>query len=419
LAGRKDLLGWTARHRRVRGEQLFADRRRVEARRSVERDQVILDVLCRSDGATDPVTCGAANATVTVGEDPAPAVEFAVQAARRTRNPLYPLASPAPIPDVALSDPELVQDLGRALASLHERLYARAASDPSARLTQAEWFAEHVETRLVSSQGIDVAQSDTELSIEWIVLAGEGQGRVETILDLSRRRSADLNVELEWDQVARQTVDRHVAGAAPSYQGPVVLRGKALGTFLNSGPIATLSSGQARFSKISHWEPGKSVFRGEVSGDPLTLWASRVIPYGERAARFDEEGLPGQRVLVIQDNVFQSYIAGQRYATYLSVPATGSFGDIELPPGSTAAAELDRGEHVEVQLWSWFSPPLGCRGSSRYVWGGDRRPFSGGLLVGNSSARWQMFGGRRNRLPELSPARPCRFDSCESRRRAA
>jgi len=404
LAARKDLLGWTARHRRVRGEQLFADRHRVEARRSVESDQVILDVLCASDGATDPPSCGAASATVTAGEDPGPAIEFAAQAARRTRNPRYPLPSPSPIPDVGLADSKVLTDLGGGVASLHDRLQARASRDTSARLTLAEWFAEHEETHLVNSQGIDAQQGRTQLSLEWIVLAGDGQGRVETILDLSRRRLDDLDVEAQWDQVARQTADRHRAETAPTYQGPVVLRGKTIGTFLNSGPIQTLGSGRSRFSKLSHWEPGSSVFRGEVEGDPLTVWATRLIPYGENAGRFDDEGLPGQRVLLIEENIFRRYSAGQRYATYLSVPATGSFGDIEIPAGSTPESDLLGEPHMEVVSWSWFSPnpTVGDFAAEirlgYVVENGQRRPFSGGLLVGNlfdalANVRWSAETG--------------------------
>jgi predicted Zn-dependent protease len=404
LAARKDLLGWTARHRRVRGEQLFADRQRVEARRSVESDQVILDVLCASDGAADPPSCGAASATVTAGEDPGPAIDFAAQAARRTRNPRYPLPSPSPIPEVGLADPALLNDLGGGLASLHDRLHGCASRDASARLTLAEWFAEHEETHLVNSQGVDAEQRRTELSLEWIVLAGDGQGRVETILDLSRRRLSDLDVEAEWDQVARQTADRHRAEAAPSYQGPVVLHGKTLGIFLNSGPIQTLASGRSRFSKLSHWEPGASVFRGEVAGDPLTVWATRLIPYAEHASRFDDEGLPGQRVLLIEKNIFRTYSAGQRYANYLSVPATGAFGDIEIPAGSTPAADLLGESHVEVVSWSWFSPnptvgDFAAEVRLGYVVeNGQRRPFSGGLLVGNlfdalANVRWSAETG--------------------------
>ena len=402
LGGRRDLLGWTAVQRQLHGEQLFADRNHVEVRRSVETDNIAIDVLCASD--TDPSMCGAARVMLNVGQEAAPAIEFAVRAAQRTRNPIYQLPGPAVLPDVPTVDPQIVADPAAAVTGLHERLMRSTASPADARLTLAEWFVEHEQSHLVNSRGVDARQAHTRLSLEWIVLAGQGEGRVDTTFDLDRRRLADLDVEGEWDRVARQTADRERAGPAPSYVGPVVLRGSAVETFLNSGTIATLTSGKSRFARISPWEPGMSVFRGEVLGDPLTMWATRLIPYGDHAGAFDEEGLPGQRTLLIDKNIFQTYCASARYATYLSVPATGASADLEVPPGATPQAELLTGPHVEVVAWSWFSPqPTTGDFASEIrlgyvVDGADRRPFNGGLLVGNvldalANVRWSSETG--------------------------
>ena len=402
LAGRGDLLGWTAVQRHLLGEQLFSDRSHVEVRRSVETDNIAVDVLCASDG--DPAQCGAARVMINVGQEAGAAIEFAVRAAQRTRNPIYQLPGPAPLPDVPTVDPEIVADPAAAVTGLHGRLMRASATHAAARLTLAEWFVEHEQSHLVNSRGVDARQAHTRLSLEWIVLAGQGEGRVDTTFDLDRRRLADLDVEGEWDRVARQTADRERAEPAPSYHGPVVLRGSALEAFLNSGTIGTLTSGKARFARISSWEPGMSVFRGEVQGDPLTMWATRLIPYADHAGRFDEEGLPGQRTLLIDRNIFQTYCASQRYATYLSVPATGASADLEVPPGATPQAELLAGPHVEVVSWSWFSPePTTGDFASEIrlgyvVDGGSRRPFTGGLLVGNvldalANVRWSSETG--------------------------
>jgi predicted Zn-dependent protease len=402
LRRRRDLLGWTAIHRHVRGEQLFSDRRQVEVRRAVESDSVAIDVLRASDG--EPSMCGSARVMLSAGQDPGPVIELAVTAARRTRSPIYELPAPAPLPEVPTVDPHVVDDPAAVVNSLHERLMRSSASQGAARLTLAEWFVDYEEVRLVNSRGLDAAQALTQISLEWIALAGDGDGRVDTTFDLSRRRLADLDVEGEWETTARQTADRSRAEAAPDYTGPVVLRGQALETFLNSGTLATLTSGKARFSRISPWEPGMAVFPGEVRGDPFTMWATRLIPFGEHAGRFDEEGLPGQRTLIIDHSTFRTYNAGQRYATYLSVPATGAAADLEVPAGTTPQAELLAQPHVEIVAWSWFSPePVTGDFASEIrlgyvVDGASRRPFNGGLLVGNvlgalADVRWSSETG--------------------------
>ncbi|HMK08302.1 MAG TPA: metallopeptidase TldD-related protein, partial [Anaerolineales bacterium] len=150
---------------------------------------------------------------------------------------------------------------------------------------------------------------------------------------------------------------------------------------------------------ISTWEPGASIFRGDVRGDPLTVWSTRLLPFGSHAGGFDGDGLPGQRTLLVEDGIFRAYAASQRYAAYLAVPATGDVADLELSPGTVPAAELLSEPHVEIVAWSWFSPePTSGDFASEIRLGylvedGNCKPFSGGLLVGNllealADVRW-------------------------------
>ena len=138
-----------------------------------------------------------------------------------------------------------------------------------------------------------------------------------------------------------------------AFTGPVVLTGATLGAFMNAGVIQTLASAASKFSKLSTWEIGKPVTRGEAAGDPLTVWANRRLPFGTHATRFDEEGLPAQRVALITDGRLVAFAASQRYADYLGLPATGAFGDIEVAPGRTPAADLLAEPHVEVVTFSF------------------------------------------------------------------
>jgi PmbA protein len=153
--------------------------------------------------------------------------------------------------------------------------------------------------------------------------------------------------------------------------------------------IQTLASARAKYAKLSSWEVGKSVFRGEVKGDPLTVWANRCMPFGVTSDRFDVEGLSAQRVELIRENKLVAFAASQRYADYLQIPATGAFGGVELPPGKTPAVTLLTEPYVEIVQFSWFNPDTitgDFASEIRFgylVQNGKRRPFKGGQLVGN------------------------------------
>jgi predicted Zn-dependent protease len=412
LNGRSELAGWTVRHLVSDGTQVYAVPKQTEAQRAAGIEQYKIDVLRRTKDAEGNEAVGSGNATVLPGGNVESAIETAVLTAGLVANPVHTIPAPASLPDVALVDMDLQKDAARVTGRLMEQIQACAAQNPMVYLTAAECFGEVHRTHLVNSRGIDAEQESTEINIEVVLHSRRGDQDVETFVELSRRRVADLEIEQKIDLGIQQTLDQFEATHAPAWEGPVVLRGDVLATFmagdsLRGGVLHTLGNAEAKYRKYSSWEIGKSVFRSEVRGDPLTVWANRQIPYGIYSNRFDDEGLPAQRVQLIRNNELVAFSASQRYADYLGLPATGAFGGVELPAGRTAAASLLEEPYVEIVQFSWFFPdPITGDFSTEIRFGylvenGVRKPFRGGQLVGNflealADARWGaetgMFG---------------------------
>jgi predicted Zn-dependent protease len=327
-------------------------------------------------------------------------------------NPVHTIPAPAPLPDVPLVDSELQRDPAAATKAVMERIQASASGNPDVYLTAAECFGEIHTTHLINSRGIDAEQESTQLDIEFVLHSQRGGDHRESFVEIRRRRVADLNIEEQVEQRTRQTLDQFEAGPSPAWQGPVVLRREVLATFmagdgLRGGVLHTLGSAEAKYAKFSSWEIGKSVFRSEVKGDPLTVWANRCMPFGIYANRFDEEGLPAQRLELIRNNELVAFAASQRYAEYLDLPATGAFGGVEVAPGSVPASSLLGEPYIEIIQFSWFNPDRVTGDFATeirfgyLVEHGVRKPFRGGQLVGNfwealADVRWStetgMFG---------------------------
>jgi predicted Zn-dependent protease len=401
---RTDLAAWTLRHITSRGAQLYAVPRGVEARRSVTSERYLVDVLRQTTGPDGAPTCGTGNTTLLPGDDIPAALDAASLMAGLVHNPPHTIPAATELPEVALADPGLQVNPAAALEDAHRRLRTAVAAWQAVRMPAAEFFAEEETTRLCNSRGIDASQVATSMQVEWVLIARDGDREVETFVEMSRRRTADLDLEDEVARRARCTVDLLSATPPPGYTGPVVLRDATLAAFVNSGVIQNLGSAAAKFSKLSSWEIGGSVFRGDVTGDPLALWATRRLPYGTHANRFDAEGLPAQRMALIRDNRLVAFAASQRYADYLAILPTGDFGDVEVPAGRTPAAVLCGEPHVEIVAFSWFNPDevtgdFACEIRLGYVVDGSKRtPFKGGLLVGNvldalADVRWSAEVG--------------------------
>jgi PmbA protein len=407
LNKRHDLQAWSVRHVAQRGAQLYAIGAQVEARREVEHESFSIDVL-RATGTADAPACGTATVTVLPGADVDRPIDEAALMAGLVRNPPHTIPASAAIPDVPLVDNELpsAADRSAALERLYDRLLHAVAHYPPVRLTAAEFFADETTTHLINSRGLDATQTATGVEAEWVLINRSKGQATEAFSAMTRRRVADFDIEHEVALRAQSAIDLLQAAAAPNYTGPVALRGETLSNFMcgdrvitGNGLFAVLGSAQSKFSQISTWEIGQSILRGEAGGDPLTVWATRQLPYGTQSNCFDDEGLPAQRVLLIEDNCLRAFTASQRYADYLALPPTGAFGNIEMPPGRTAQADLLAEPHVEIVSFSWFNPdPITGDFSTEIRLGyvvdaQGRRPFKGGLLIGNvldalANVRW-------------------------------
>ncbi len=409
LKGRSDLSGWTVRHVLTRDTQVYAVPKQIEARRSVDGEKYVVDVLCQTKGADGSPAVGNGDATLLPGGDIAAGIEKAALVAKLVSNPVYNLPAPAPLPDVPLVDADLKKAPDATMQSVMERIRSTAAKYPDVRLTAAECFGEIHAIHLVNSRGMDVEQEATEIDAEFTLIGQRAGHQVETFREMGMRRVADLNLEAEIERQAGYTRDLLEAGAPPSWQEAVVLRQDALATFmagdsLGGSVLRSLGSAASKYSRISSWEVGKPVFRREVTGDPLTVWANRCIPYGTGSNLFDDEGLPAQRVELIRRNELVTFTASQRYADYLKLPPTGAFGGVELPPGQTPASALLDEPYVEIIQCSWVNPDLITGDFATeirlgyWVENGVRKPFKGGQLIGNymdalADVRWSAETG--------------------------
>lgn len=409
LKARHDLSGWTVRHLRSQGAQVYAVPEQIESQRLVNIERYKIDVLRQTSNSAGEPSVGSGDITLLPGEDIQTAIEKAVLTAGLVSNPVYSLPAPASFPDVPLVDAGLQKDPSAAAQTMMEQIRATASKNHDVLLTAAECFGEIHTTHLVNSRGIDAEQEATQIHVEFVLHSQRGERDVETFTDMGVRRIEDLYLDEVIEQRARHTLDLFETTPPPTWQGSVVLRNEILAMFMAGEPLAggvlqSLGSAASKYAKTSPWEIGKSVFRGEVKGDPLTVWANRCMPYGVNSNRFDEEGLPAQRVALIRENELVAFSANQRYADYLNLPATGAFGGVELPAGQATSSTLLTEPYVEIIQFSWFNPdPITGDFATEIRLGylvenGTRKPFRGGQLVGNyldalADVRWSAETG--------------------------
>ncbi|MGD9091932.1 MAG: metallopeptidase TldD-related protein [Anaerolineales bacterium] len=385
-----EILDWSIRRISSREGQSFYLPSGLETERLVEREHYDIDLLKENRDSNGASRCGRGNTTLLVGDEVGSGVREALLRAGMVNNPLYRFPKPSDPPKVALVDEALLGDRFAAMDDVYENLLNEVNKYPGVRMTSAELFLKQKNTTLVNSRGLEAEQNETQIYLEYVLITGGDGDKVESFVALKRKRIADLNLQDNVAVNARNTLDLLVAKRPGAYNGPVVLKGAALVEFMTANMLKVLTSAEMKYNKLSPWEIGQPILPGDAKGDALTLWANRLLPYGADSNRFDSEGIPAQKVLLIEDGRLVNYTADSQYGSYLSIPLTGGFGNVEVAPGSKSAQELTSDDHVEIVSFSWFTPDIisGDFASEirlgYLVSGRERRPFKGGMLVGNA-----------------------------------
>lgn len=290
---------------------------------------------------------------------------------------------------VRIFDAALAGDRARATSGeIAAAWRAAVAEHPDVRPSSMELFCGEDWTRLENSAGLVAESYATRVSLLTLLLA-DGNKAAERYSWEERRRAADLDVRGIVGRAAEEARALTRATPPPSGRYPVVIDANEIGAFLT--PIRTNSSADTLFQKSSRFELGKPLPIENAGGEPLTMISNATTPFGLSSYVFDVNGVPGQRVEVVKDGVFTQSWATKQSADYLKVPATGDFGNLELPVGKTPLAELLAGDGpvLFVRSFSWLTPDQARGNFGTEVRVGDlyekgaRRPVKGGTVSGS------------------------------------
>ena len=395
---------WTARRQRGRSAQTYLVGSAVENVRQVERESYEVEVFNDHEADGEPVRGSATIPISRADLERLPEVlDTAAVMASLVHNPRWSLPEPGlELPEVELADP-LLTTLERTLAAATDaadriRELAAAETTHGVRLSAAELFINTIDEELVNSRGLVASSSSTQLMLEVVLLARNGEDEAEYFRQAESRRLADLRIEETIVEGSRLARDKLRATAPRTRMGAVVIGGESLaqlfgGTAVNqTGALLTQASAATAYSKLSRLEIGQPIYGDrQLHGDPISLRANARLPFGVASYRFDGDGVPAQDLLVIDDGVLRARPATKRYAQYLGLPASGRPGMTQIGAGSTSTSEMLSAEGPTCQVLAFSAPNVdvltgdfGMEIRLGYEHdGGSTRPISGGSVTGN------------------------------------
>lgn len=381
-----DLYGWELRRLQQTSDQLYLIFDEVESRRRVETDMVEVNIyLCQEHEGQ--LVLGESRWAAYPGDDLDGDLTRARERAQWVANPRFTLPGPDQrYQPVATRDETWCRQPQEVLLRLRADLSQAVAGLEELRLASAEMFAECREISFLNHLGVRGKYPETELFVQFALLAPDGAEEAESLGYRRARFYQDLKLAEMVGRYGRYAREGLRAGLPPFGCFPVVFGEEALDTLFNF--FTAQAGGLARFQGWSRLREEEPVI-ADPQRDRLTLSSDPWLPGGLHTRPFDAQGLALRPVTFIEDNVFKQVLADKRYADYLQLAPTGGLTNLRVAPGTTPlAAMLQTGTVLHLLRFSTLEPnPVtgAISGEIRtgYLWQNSRRqPIKGGSVSG-------------------------------------
>jgi len=355
LDSHRDISQWVVRGLQEREEQFFATGIEAEERRTVLSRNISVEIY-HIEGKFQ----GHSSFTLSPHEIDLldERIERALLFCRKLiHNRLFFMPSPRKYPPLRMVDRGLHRDASGAIESLWEPMRLLFACDRKHKLSTAEIFITSAEHYLRNSRGCAGRYESTRLFLDFVITASSGEEEAESHGEYVVRFRKDLPLESILQRHCTFAHDKLGASMAPSGSYPVIISFDALVPLFE--PFIFHSSGKAVDMRISQFQQGKSVFKGECrAGDRLTITSDPRNTSGLNSFPYDRFGVSSQKVSLIRDGIFLNAWATSDYADYLGIQPTGELGNIIVESGSAGLEEMLRVQErlLHVVEFSFMHP---------------------------------------------------------------
>jgi PmbA protein len=385
LAGLSNLSAWEIRRLRKKSFQRYLIFKEQESQRVVENEKFLV-TLYKNYEQEGRKILGESTLALSEGDDLREKLAAAWEMAGLVANPVFVLPEKGlayqPVQSV---DPEVKAHPLFYLDQIRDDLLKTPLD--RVRLSSAEIFLELKELEIMNSLGLEQAQEETEVLVEFVLLAEKGAGFGGESWGWKQGRNyVDMRLGAELQKYARFALESQEAVLPPSGVYPVVFSEESLDTLFNF--FILQASGPGRFQGWSRLELDQPVLP-EIKGEALSLASNPSIIGLLKTRSFDDQGLPLSPVDVIRENIFRRRLNSKRYADYLQEPATGGMANLQVAPGPRSFQELLEGGPVfHLLRFSTFEPnPITGAFSGEIRTGyllkdGSATPIKGGSVSG-------------------------------------
>jgi PmbA protein len=328
--------------------------------------------------------------TATTLEDGEALVNRAVEVSHFGAEAKFQFPSLSLYPQVEVYDPEIERVTLEQMVELGESAIARVREHTGELLCEATVSKGTVTVSLLNSRGGEATyrKSVFSLSLEGVLIRGTDMLFVGDS-ESSCHPITDFKPVVE-SVISQLELSREEA-SAPTGQVPVIFTPRGVASALIA-PLVVALNGKVVLQGASPLtrRKGEQVFTAA-----LNLWDDATIPYCPRSRSCDDEGIPSQRISLIEKGVVLNFLYDLQTAGAAGTQSTGSASRVNggLPAPSPSTLIVGEGDAsfeemiTDIKQGLVVDQLMGAEQTN--ILGGD---FGGNVLLGFRVERGQMVG---------------------------
>lgn len=314
-------------------------------------------------------------------------IEEASFAARQVKNEYYPLVKPSVEIKNKLKSDFSKGNLSEWILKLVQTVYDEDKYEKG-KINSSEFFINRINTRIVNSEGVDVAYTRYEGIIEFVTDWKERDEEVEIYKYLE---FSDFIPELISSKVKESfTYSREKSLAKPTPNCNninVLLTGEPVKEFFKF--YYEQSNATMVYEGISKFKLNECVQTNDTKGDLINVTLDPQLNGSTKSKIYDDDGVFLKQVNIIENGVLKNYWGDNRHSNYLGVSPTGKIENFVIKGGKYSIDELKNEPYLELVSFSDFqmdSLTGDFGGEIRLGWyydGKSKIPVTGGSISGN------------------------------------
>lgn len=330
------------------------------------------------------------------------AVRAAVKCAK-ARGPdpfLKGLPKPKPYESVSGVYDKRITDMGLdTCIDTMAAMVAEAGRDKNISVTFGKFSSQASEATIINSNGVDAHEKETA-AYGYIDVILKKDGQVSTAFDYDVSRALDVDFP---------KIGASAAGLARSSLNAVSIESKTCDILLGPQAFADVMEGTLLFAVNSESvQKGRSSLANKISKkvsvEGLAMIDDGLLQGGLGTSSFDDEGVPTQRTVIIEDGVLETFIydcytagkAGRESTgnavrgTYQMSPRVGPHNVRFEYPRSDVIGETQKGIYVNSIIGAHTANPITgdfsveCRNSFVVEGGVKTKPIKSLMMSGNA-----------------------------------